>query len=160
MIIAVDWDGTCVEQDRPYDDVKTPPKLRPGAKAALAALKRAGHVLVLWSARASPALRTNPSLDPLVRAGVRKVHLGEWQRSRAVNEARYQQMLGFVRRELPGVFDAIDDGAAGKLPGVDLFVDDRAVRFGYAVGAAGWPEIAEMYGAAAPRTTGAPARAR
>ena len=134
-----------VRQDG-YDDVTTPPQLLPGAREGLAALKAAGHTLVLWSARASPALRRGPEADPLVRAGKRKVHAAQWQKEQPLHEARYRQMVKFVEAQLPGVFDAIDDGAAGKLPGVDLFLDDRAVRFGTGPGALSWRDVARLYG--------------
>lgn len=122
MIIAVDFDGTVVEDAKEL-------ALKPGAKEALAAMKRAGHALLLFSARANRALREDPNLDPLVRAGVRRVNQDAWNRSQPTNERRYQEMLDFVRKELPGVFAAVDDGKQGK-PLVDLFIDDRAYHFG------------------------------
>ena len=62
-----------------------------------------------------------------------------------MHQARYDQMVAFVGRELPGVFDAIDDGAGGK-PNVDLFIDDKCLRFGRGMHAAGWRELAHWYG--------------
>jgi hypothetical protein len=62
------------------------------------------------------------------------------------HRARYQQMLEFVERELPGVFAAVDDGMAGKLPGVDIFIDDKALRLGHGTGGFWWGAIAGMYG--------------
>lgn len=117
----------------------------PGAKEALVALRRAGHVLLLWSARMSAALLVDPSLDPLVRARVRRIDQTSWEHSLSLNQARCQQMLDFVERELPGIFAAIDDGAGGK-PQVDCFVDDKALRVGYGPGAGSWARIAHLYG--------------
>lgn len=145
MIICCDFDGTCVRQDHPYDDVTSPLQLQPGAKQALQALKRAGHVLILWSARSSRALLIDPTLDPLVRAGIRRVDMAAWRRSQPLNIARHRQMLEFVATELAGIFDAIDDGSAGK-PSADLFIDDRALRFGRARGGLAWNQIAGSYG--------------
>jgi hypothetical protein len=146
MIFAIDFDGTVVQQEgRAYEDTDTPLEFMLGAKAALLSLQRAGHVLLLWSARSSPALWRDVNLDPLVRAGRRKVSPADWERSRPINQARLEQMLDFVERELPGVFDAIDDGTAGK-PLVDCFIDDKCVRVGYGPGAGTWDRIAYLYG--------------
>jgi hypothetical protein len=142
MKIAVDFDGTIVTQDRPYSDITTPPEFIPGAKEGLLALKKAGHLLVLWSGRASRALLYDPNLDPLVRAGVVDVNRRAWLESRHLHRARYEQMVAFVERELPGVFDAIDDGLAGKFS-FDLVIDDKAMVMR---GAATWSRIARVYG--------------
>lgn len=145
MKIAIDWDGTVVTMDRPYDDLETPPEFMPGAERALRSLKAAGHTLLLWSARASRSLLYDPMLDPFVRAGVTPLDVERWRKSQALNIARYRQMLDVVNERLPGIFDAIDDGAAGK-PSVDIFLDDRSIRFGSGMGGIGWHAISEMYG--------------
>jgi hypothetical protein len=142
MRIAVDFDGTIVTQDRPYNDVTTPMEFMPGAKEALQALRRAGHILLLWSARASRALLYDPNLDPLVRARAVEVNRQAWLDSRALHRARYDQMIQFVNQELPGIFDAIDDGLGGK-PSVDLFIDDKAMAFR---GPATWARVQRVYG--------------
>ena len=139
MIIAVDFDNTIVV-DKAYADVTTPLQFKPGARAALRRMKAAGHVLVLWSGRSNRALMYDPEFDPLVRAGIRS---GEWNdAARELHAERYREMLEFVARELPGVFDAIDDGRCGKLE-ADRYIDDRAISFGGVT----WLEIAERYGA-------------
>lgn len=145
MFFAIDFDGTVVEQSRPYDDLTTPLRFMPGAKEALLSLKRAGHKLLLWSARSSRALLEDPMLDPLVRTGARRVDVDSWRERRALHTARYFEMLDFVERELPGVFDAVDDGAGGK-PHVDFFVDDRAMKLGRGLNGFDWPTIAQIYG--------------
>lgn len=146
MVIAIDYDGTLVSQERSYDDVTTPPMLMPGAQEALAWLKKAGHLLLLYSARASLSLRQDPMLDPLIHAGVRAVNMKAWKRAQPINIARYHQMLKHVSEELPGVFDAIDDGRGGKPAGVDMFIDDRAFRYGNGQFALGWQSIGRMFG--------------
>lgn len=140
MRIAVDFDGTIVEQDHPYDDLETALRLKPGAKQALMSLKRAGHQLLLWSARSSPMLLVDPNLNPFVAQGVVRVDMETWRRKLPIHKARQKQMLEFVFSELSGIFDAVDDGRGGK-PQVDLFIDDKAVAF------RGWPELANTYGA-------------
>ena len=144
MIIALDFDGTLVREDD-YADTAKPLRFLPGAKEALVALKRAGHTLVLWSARSNRALLYTPSWDPLVRAGVRKVNLARWRAERPVHQARYRQMLAFVEQELAGIIDAVDDGLQGK-PTADLFIDNRALRYGFGADALGWRAIAALYG--------------
>ena len=147
MIFGIDFDGTVVVQDHsvPYDDVETPLRFMHGAKESLEALKNAGHVLLLWSARASHALRFDPTKDPLVRSGAKQVDPARWRKSQPVNEARFQQMLDFVAAELPGIFDAIDDGSGSK-PLVDVFVDDKALSFGKGANGLSWYDIESMYG--------------
>lgn len=146
MLIAVDFDGCIVDMSgRAYDDVTTPLKFMPGAKRALLSLRRAGHILILFSARANRSLRIDPQMDPMVRAGIRRVHRQAWEEDRALNEARYQQMIRFVEAELAGVFAVIDDGMQGK-PCADLFVDDRALRYGHGVTGLNWNDISHIYG--------------
>jgi hypothetical protein len=146
VVISIDFDDTIVSQaGRAYDDVTTPLRFMPGAREALVSLKRAGHTLVLFSGRANRALREDPMLDPLIRAGKKRFDRARWERGREVNEARYQQMLAFVEAQLPGVFAAVDDGLQGK-PSADLIIDDKAVRLGHGVIGLGWRQIAQMHG--------------
>jgi hypothetical protein len=142
VIVCVDFDGTIVERDR------MPFRFLPGAVDGLRALKRAGHVLVLYSARANRAVRYNPELDPLVRAGIRPVPSDEeWPNVAAAHEALYRQMCRFVAVALPGLFDAIDDGEAGK-PICDVLIDDRSINPVSAGGpfSSGWAMVARTYG--------------
>jgi hypothetical protein len=66
-----------------------------------------------------------------------------WQERREVHLARYRQMVEFVERELPGVFDAVDNGK----PTVDLIIDDKAALGGGKLTHERWGEIARRYGA-------------
>lgn len=141
MVIAIDFDGTIVSDDRRFDDVWSPFKLKPGVKEALLSLKRAGHVLVLWSARNNRARQYLPEFDPLVRAG--KAVEVDSDASRKLHADRWRQMLTFIAAEFPGVFDAIDDGRQGKIH-ADIVIDDRAVRLG--PGGETWQSIASIYG--------------
>lgn len=145
MKIAIDYDGTIVKQDKPYADLESEPEFVDGAERGLRALKAAGHILLLWSARASRSLLFDPTLDPLVRSGAVSLDMERWRKSQALHVARYRQMLDFVAARLPGVFDAIDDGAGGK-PSVDCFLDDKALRLGNGLGGVGWWTLTEMYG--------------
>jgi len=145
MLVAIDFDGTIVSDDRPFEDVTTPLRFMPGAREALYALKRAGHTLILWSARTNRALLFTPEWDPLVRAGVRKPHLATWEREKPLHWKRLRQMGRFVARHLPGVFDVIDDGLQGKAH-ADLFIDDRALRYGVGAESVGWNGVAMLFG--------------
>lgn len=147
MILAIDFDGTIVAQDHAYDDLDTPLKFMPGAKEALTSLKAAGHTLILWSGRASKHLRVDPELHPLVRAGVKKLDRARWEReSRDLNQARYEQMIAFVDAELPGIFDAVDEGDSGKPP-ADVFIDDKALRYApHGLAGHTWATIDRMLG--------------
>lgn len=145
MRIALDFDGTLVEDDHAYDDLKTPLRLKPGARDALRALKAAGHVLLLHSARSNRALWEDWQLNPLWRDGLVRFDVTFWERNKELNLARYSQMVTFVERELDGLIDAIDDGRQGK-PMVDLFIDDRAIAYGNGAKCLGWSAIAERFG--------------
>lgn len=145
MIIAVDFDGTVVEQDHAYDDLHTPFRLVTGVDIALQAIKAAGHTLILVSARANRALRIDWRLNPLWREGAVRFNEGWWLKNRELNQKRYEQMVRFVGLKLPGVFDAIDDGLQGKIS-ADLYIDDRAVRFGIGHEGKTWVDLARMYG--------------
>lgn len=144
MLIAVDFDGVVVRAQRPFADVTTPLEFMPFAKEGLESLKRAGHTLLLYSARSNRALLYTPEWDPLIRAGVRRPNEAAWAHGRQLHQARYRQMVEFCEQSLPGLFDAIDDGLQGK-PLADVFIDDRAVEFG--VGARGWSDLMSIYGA-------------
>lgn len=143
MVIAVDYDGTLVEQDD-YSDTTTTPQVLPGALKGLTALKAAGHTLILVSDRANQALRADPALDPLVTGGRRKADRQAWAACRPLYEARFQQMVAHAAAAFPGVFDAIDDGKQGPVR-ADLFISGKAVR----IGAYGmpWSAVATMWGA-------------
>jgi hypothetical protein len=149
VIIAVDFDGTIVYQDsRDYDDVTTPLRFMPGAREALTALKLAGHTIIIYSARANRSLCCDPEFNPLIRSGRRPTPSPERAAAnRTLNTARYMQMIHFVNENLQGVVDAIDDGGQGKVS-ADLYIDDKALRFGDGEHAANWGDIAFMYGEA------------
>ena len=147
MIIAVDFDSTLVDEwGRKFSDVMTPFKLMAGARKALEAMQAAGHVVLLYSARANRALRVDPELDPLVRAGVVKLDRKAWEAEQPLHEARYQQMVQFAATQLKGLVDAVDDGGQGK-PVADVYIDDRALRFGGGVDGHSWFDIARQFGA-------------
>jgi len=144
VIIAIDFDGTLVQHTSPHDpDAHL--LFTAGAREGLASLRAAGHVLLLYSARANRSLREDPQLDPLVRAGVKRVDMRRWAGDQAFAEQRYQQMVAFVEKELPGVFAAIDDGQQGK-PLVDMLIDDLAMRYGHGATALGWRALASLWG--------------
>lgn len=126
MRIAIDYDGTIIRQDLPYDDVTSTPTFEPHAVEALHALKAAGHFLILYSARNNRWLRTR-------------------SRTARLNQLRFERMVAHVDQTLAGVFDVIDNGTDGK-PSADLFIDDKAVRYGRGDGALDWWELGEMLG--------------
>jgi hypothetical protein len=140
-LICVDFDGTLISNNRPWDDIEVPLELLPGALAGLKALKAAGHTLLLYSARANRALMYMPEFDPLVRSG--DVSGSRFDRTKQIAADRFRQMQEFVELELPGIFDGIDDGRQGK-PDADLFIDDKAVTFGPR--GMNWRQIANIYG--------------
>jgi hypothetical protein len=145
MLIAIDFDGTIVEQDGRRYDATSPLRFMPGAREALLDLNAAGHVLVLWSARARLTLRDPRYVDPLVAAGI-KTARPRTPEEYAVNEARYAQMVAFVRTYLAGVFTYVYHGGELDKPGVDLFIDDKALRLGADLGGQSWYDIAKVYG--------------
>lgn len=127
MILAVDFDGTLV-RPVPFDAIDVPLELLTGAREALEAFKRAGHVVLVYSSRANASLRLDGMLDPLVRAGVVPFDEATWEEEQPLHQARFEQMVDFCSKELLGLVDAVDDGVQGK-PVADLFIDNRAVRF-------------------------------
>ena len=143
MIIAVDFDGTIVDQSHPYADVKTALRFLHGAKDGLAALRRAGHDLVLYSSRANRATRLDWKLNPGWRTGRLPFDEKFWAANRSLAETRYNQMLEFVAAELPDTFAYVDDGAQGKIS-ADLYIDDRALGLAFEVN--GWDIVTAVYG--------------
>jgi len=144
MIIAVDFDGTVVRRRRRSSELE----LMPDVEMGLAALKAAGHTLVLVSSRANLARRKNATLNPLfIRRGSASDSANE-DRDRHLAEKRYQNMLTFVAERIPDMFDAIDDGGQGKVE-ADLYIDNRAVNFcsvGSGPSSMDWADIGETYG--------------
>lgn len=159
LVFLIDFDGTIVKDDRPYNDVTTPLEFieipdegHVGYDAktqraipfttrdALVRLKDAGHKLVLWSARASPRLTKDPRLD-LVWGKQRRPPRDDkdWRARLRVNRARHQQMIQFVNDHLEGIFDAVDDGTIPGKPSFDVLVDDKAA------GGLDWGAILRRY---------------
>lgn len=147
MLIAVDFDNVIVQtKGRAYSDTTSPLQFMPNAKEALQNLKKAGHTLLVYSARANRALLYTAEWDPLVRSGVKRPHEAAWGQSKSLHWARYHQMCNFCATELAGIIDAVDDGLQGK-PLADLFIDDRSLTFGESEYRLGWEQIAMLYGA-------------
>lgn len=143
MIIGVDYDNTIVEEGRNYEDYTSPPRFLPGAKEGVLSLKKAGHTLVLWSARASPNLITAPDatgavLDPEFK----RVSLATFKARLKVNRGRYDQMLSFIRKEFPGVFSMVTSDKHA----IQIFIDDKALRLGPGPSGLTWAEISHIYG--------------
>jgi hypothetical protein len=137
MRIAIDFDGTIVRQNRAYFDTTTPLEFMPGAKKALAGLKKAGHELYLWSARANLALRGSWQDNPAW------TERPDWLTNEAVvtNNNRYLQMRKFADEQLPGIFTYIDNGDQGKIL-ADMFIDDR----NYPLVGVDWQSILDQFG--------------
>jgi hypothetical protein len=124
MKVGIDFGHTIVndtgDQDKKRLGILT---LVPGAKEALQTMRDRGHIMLLYSHRANRARRIDKYLDPLVRAG-----LDEGDDDHRFHQARYQQMVKFVRERLPGIFHAIDDGQQGKA-NVDWTIDNKTIRY-------------------------------
>lgn len=144
MRIAVDFDGTIVEQAHAYDDLTTPLEFCRGAKEALLELHAGGHVLILWSCRSNLSIRDDFQHNPRW-ANDPDFDVEKWRENLALNQARFQQMLDFVAAELPGVFDYIDYGNQGKVS-ADLYLDDRALKLGGGYLGATWEVVGRWYG--------------
>ena len=143
MKFAIDFDNTIVESDTAYDDLVTPLRFKHGAKEGILALKRAGHTLILWSTRANLSLRDDWQHNPLW-ANDPNFDVEGWEASRALNQARFQQMVDFVEKELPGVF-SIDYGNQGKVS-ADVYLDDKAMKMNGGYLGATWDVVKKWYG--------------
>ena len=144
MIISIDFDRA-LAAPHSYDAVDV--RLRASAVRALAALRKAGHVLVLTSPRANLSLRVDPELNPLVRAGVVRIDRGTWESSRGVHSARFKTMLEAIK-PVGHLFAAVDDGGQGPLL-VDLAVTGDLVINGRSMAVEprrAWAELAITYG--------------
>lgn len=158
MKISIDFDGTVVHNDTAYEDLETPLEFVPGAKEALLSLKRAGHVLILDSARANIAIRFDWQHNPMW-ANDPNFDEEEWRRRQPIAQARFQQMLDFVERNLPGVFTYIDFGHQGKVL-ADLYLDDEGLRLGGGWRAVDWSVVEQVYGAPEQGTDDSPQEVR
>jgi hypothetical protein len=153
VLICIDFDGTIVRDDRPYDDVSTPLEFLDGARDGVLSLRAAGHTLVLWSGRTNRSLLYSQEWDPLVGrtdplTGVTykpRMPLAMELAGLEVHWARYRQMLAFIEANLPNVFAYVDDGLQGK-PLADLFIDDKALRYSERANGYGWGIIRDLYG--------------
>src|SRR5271165_4211526 len=98
MIFAIDYDGSVISG--------SPPRLAPGCREALLALKKAGHTLLLFSSRNNRARRFNQNLDPLIAAGVTRAVQDPktLERLQHYSQAMYRHMTKVVNQHLPGVF--------------------------------------------------------
>jgi hypothetical protein len=143
VVIGVEFDGPVIGLNRDFADVSTPATVRPDAVRALRRLHAAGHTLLLTGPRANRAGREAPELDPLARAGVRRVNPFHWAAARELHRDRYDFMATTWRDhpELHRLFDAVDDGAAGY-PAVDLLVTEALLD----ALPHGWNSVAAMHG--------------
>lgn len=141
MIICVDFDGTVVEPVKSHGNPDEVLVLRRGAERALRSLKEAGHKLVLSSARSNAAHRINWRLNPLWAEKTVAFDVGRWEKNREYWEAAHELMVRFVEANLPGVFDAVDEGLQGKVV-ADVYLDDR----GFRMGRKSWGEVEMLYG--------------
>ena len=128
MIIACDFDGTVVLQERPWGDLEGDLKFIDGAPEALRSLRNAGHTLILYSGRANQANRIDWRKNPGYVNGSLPFNEKDWEKAKPIHEELYEEMLDFVAKELPGVFAYIDSGEQGK-PSCDLFIDDKNLEF-------------------------------
>lgn len=113
LVIAVDFDGTLVADRRPLT-------FRPGAREGLLAMKKAGHHLILFTARATP-LDEGPELANEVE---RFYAYGEIPVAAEAQWRRFNEMRSFLQQV--GMWSAFDEvwQSPGK-PHADIFVDDR-----------------------------------
>jgi hypothetical protein len=140
MLIAVDFDETIAREDPSTSELS----LLSGAKEGLESLRRAGHTLILYSARSNPCLWEDWRMNPLWEKGVAPLDQAAWFAGAKAHRERRCAMIRFVRHALPGVFSLVYEGG-GKPVGVDLFIDDRSVRTTGAFGI-DWSEIANVWG--------------
>ena len=145
MRIALDFDGTIVNDEHAYDDLETPLEFLPGEFEAISALKAAGHILILWSGRSNTALRWDWQHNPLWAMNP-AFDVEKWEANKIVNQKRFQQMLDFVEENLPDVFTYVDFGNQGKVS-ADLYIDDRTGN-----GRPDWDWIRTAYGEPLPAT--------
>jgi len=144
MKICVDFDGTVVEENGEFYSGGGPEKFEfiPFAQQALRALHRAGHFLILSSCRANREKRFGPEIfiDDTIPTDWRVVE--KRLELCTIHQRRFEGMRQFIRSNLPGVFDVIDEGTLGK-PIADLYFDNRAflVR-----GAREWERVGNLYG--------------
>lgn len=105
--IAVDFDGTLCEQQFP--GIGNP---RDGAREALAAFRRMGYKVVIWSCRAChwdyDVYGGDPSQPVLERQVVKD--MVAWLDEQGIE------------------YDEIDDGSKGK-PSAEYYIDDKAIHF-------------------------------
>lgn len=113
--IAVDYDQCLVDTN--------PTRLRKGAAEALVSMKAAGHVLILWSVRATP-MDPTPTPDAEIarfyETGLPPNHvIYQW--------ALFDDMRSFLKSV--GMWDLFDEvwQSPGK-PNADLFIDSKAER--------------------------------
>jgi hypothetical protein len=141
VIISVDFDGTVVERSGQYGERGEQLVVIEEAAIALKSLKEAGHSLILTSCRANTAQRKDWRKNPLWALGIVPFDEDNWAKNRLKWERAYHNMIKCVNRELPGIFDAIDNGEQGKVI-AHLYLDDRAFRITYG----SWKTVAETYG--------------
>lgn len=116
-VIAVDFDGTLCDHEYPGIG-----RIKDGAKEALAAFRRMGFHILIYSCRTChwnyEIFGGDPSQPTLMRT-------------------RVKEMIGWLNaNELE--YDEIDDGSKGK-PLACLYIDDKAISF-----QDNWPQIQKI----------------
>jgi hypothetical protein len=134
-----------VDDSQPEYDLKTPLVFMPGADLVLRLLKASGHVLILSSGRSNLALREDWQRNPLWAKRLEPFDQVKWAKEKIIHQARYDQMLDFIDKNLPDVFAYIDNGNQGKIS-ADVYLDDKAIRMNGGWLSLDWPAIGSIYG--------------
>jgi len=127
MIVAVDFDGTIVEEG------SSPLKVRDGAVTALRRLASAGHRLILHTCRLT---------DPDAAADAEGRSYAD-AAEQAEGRAREAEMLTFLAET--GLDRILVPWRGRGKPPADLYVDDRALQ-GRIGRPTGWRDLAAMLG--------------
>lgn len=139
MRIGIDFDGTLVSEERPYEDTDTPLVWLPGARDGVLSLHAAGHTLVLFTSRASPARLSGANIYcAILLEDFAPPSLSQGD----IHVQRFLQCVDFILREVPDVFSAVTSDKND----LDLIIDNKALRFGRGPTAVDWREIAWAYG--------------
>lgn len=99
MVIAIDFDGTIVEDDFPFIG-----KLRPGAVEVLKKLRKEGYQLILWTCRTGQKLAE--AVNFCAQNGIRFDAINAGLRYRIVEH----------------------NGSDPRKIGADLYIDDRGLQ--------------------------------
>lgn len=147
MILAIEFEGAIVAITHKWSpQLKEDFLLLPGVKNSLECLRQAKHTLILYSSRACISIKYSDILtSPTGTSQAAVLNKNIYAGMQSLYKERFDNMVEFIEKHLPGLFDVIDDGNYNKNT-ADIIIDNRLLCAGGRSVNDGWGFVTATYG--------------